>query len=461
MVVGVGQVKQDGAGPLDAVGLMVEAARAAGDDAGAPALLGRCGAVLVPEGTWPGGDAGRAVAEAVGAPGARTVLARIGILQTTPIARAASAIAAGQLDVALVVGGEARASARGGLVERALPATAADDELAPGGEIVTAVEIERGLAVPAQSYAVQEDALRESRGEAVGAQRRRLDALLDGFAAVAASNPYAWEPGRAGDRVVSTPYTVRDCSQWNVDLGVALLLCASEVADRFGVAPGRRVHPWAVVESNAMVPVSERAELHRCPAFAALGSELGVEPAAVDHLDLYSCFPSAVQLQVAELGIEVGSGRPLTVNGGMWFAGGPLNSAALHAMAAMVDVLRGDPGATGLVTAVSGMLTKQGASLWSTEPPPGGAFRSVEVGERAAAATARRPVDAGFAGEAVVDGATVAFDREGPALAVVVATTAAGSRAVASSDDRGLAAAFAADPPTGGAVRVDGPRLLG
>ena len=34
----------------------------------------------------------------------------------------------------------------------------------------------------------------------------------------------------------------------------------------------------------------------------------------------------------------------------------------------MASVLRDAPGSTGLVTAVSGMLTKQGVSLWSSEP---------------------------------------------------------------------------------------------
>jgi acetyl-CoA C-acetyltransferase len=447
--VGFGQVlhRLEGGSPLDGVGLMIEAARRAEADAGVAGLLARTGAVLVPEGTWPGGDAGRVVADAVGAPGATTVLLRIGVLQTTPIAWAAEAIASGRVDVALVVGAEARASARAGLVERSLP-TGPDVDLAPSGDIVTAVEIERGLAVPAQSYALQEHALRVARGEDAATHRARLDALLDAFAAVAASNPYAWDPSRRGDRMVSTPYTARDCSQWNVDQGVAILLCAAAVADELGIDEDRRVHPWAVVESNAMIPVSERADLHRSPAFGVVGRHLGVDAAAVDHLDLYSCFPSAVQVQVAELGAD--GARQLTVNGGMSFAGGPLNSAALHAMAAMGPVLRDAPGSTGLVTAVSGMLTKQGASLWSTAPPPEG-FRFVDVSDEAVAETARVELDAAFAGEAVVDAATIAYDRDGPSQSIVVATNRAGARVVASGPPRELEA--------GDVVRVGGPHL--
>jgi acetyl-CoA C-acetyltransferase len=303
---------------------------------------------------------------------------------------------------------------------------------APDGEIVTAVEIERGLAVPVQSYAVQESAYDAGAGHRGPA----LDDLWRGFADVAAANPHAWDPSPAGgDRVIATPYRRRHVSQWNVDMGVAVLLCAAEVADAVGVPGERRVHPWAVVDANAMVPLTGRAELHRSPAVAVVGRRLaertGVAPAAVDHLDLYSCFPSAVRIQAAELGIALDVARPPTVTGGMAFGGGPLNSAALHALASMVDVLRDDPGSTGLVTAVSGMLTKQGAVVLSTEPPPGGRFTHDDVADDALAATATVEVDADHNGPATVDGVTVVHDREEPALAVVVATTDTGRRAVA------------------------------
>lgn len=450
VVVGVGQVVPREPGTLDAVGVMVAAARAAGEDACAPALLGRAGVVVVPEGTWAPGDAGRAVAEAVDASAATTVLARIGILQTTPIGWAASEIAARRLDVALVVGGEARASERAGFERRPLPGGAADLEWAPEGEIVTAVEIERGLAVPVQSYAIQEEAIAHHRGASV------LDELWAGFAEVAGRNPYAWDPNPAsGDRLISTPYQRRHVSQWNVDMGVALLLCASEVADAAGVPDDRRVYPVAVVDSNAMVPVSRRAELHRSPAFGVIGERLaglaGVEPAAAEHLDLYSCFPSAVQIQAAELGIDLR--RELTVTGGMAFGGGPLNSAALHAMASMVDVLRQDPGSVGLVTAISGMITKQGASMWSTEPPVRG-FAFDDVGEAALAATRTVDVDADLAGEVRVDGATVVHGREGPELAIVVGTSDDGRRAVATG-------APDLARRCGDVVKVDGAAIVG
>ena len=52
----------------------------------------------------------------------------------------------------------------------------------------------------------------------------------------------------------------------------------------------------------------------------------------------------------------------------MAFAGGPLNHFSLQALVRMAQVLREDAGSLGLVTAVSGIITKQGVSLWSSEP---------------------------------------------------------------------------------------------
>jgi acetyl-CoA C-acetyltransferase len=414
-IVGVGQVVQREPGGLDAVGLMVAAARLAAEDAGVPELLARLDAVLVPEGTWGPGDAGRDVAAALGSPGARTVLARVGVLQTALVAGAA------RFGVALVVGGEARASERAGWTAPAPVAPGpADEEWVPAGDIVTAIEIERGLAVPVQSYAVQQSAFGTDG----------LDALWDRFAAVAATNRYAWGPPADGDRVISTPYRRRHCSDWNVDMGVAVLVCSTAVADALGIPDERRVHPHVVAQCDDMVPLSQRPDLDRSPGLAGIARHVG-EP---DHLDLYSCFPSAVMIQARELGVPLE--RQLTVTGGMAFAGGPLNSAVLHALAAMTDVLRADPGATGLVTAVSGMLTKQGAVTLSTIPPAHGL-------RRVAVADPSRPVavDAAYAGEAVVDGSTVVHDRGGPALAVVVATTPAGTRVVATGPP-----ALAAEP---------------
>src|SRR4029453_2815425 len=74
----------------------------------------------------------------------------------------------------------------------------------------------------------------------------------------------------------------------------------------------------------------------------------------------------------------IDAARPLSLTGGMTFAGGPLNNFVLQALVRMARVLRADPGSAGMLNAVSGILTKQGVSLWSTEPGPG--YRAEEGG---------------------------------------------------------------------------------
>ena len=107
--------------------------------------------------------------------------------------------------------------------------------------------------------------------------------------------------------MVSSPYTKRHCSQWNVDQAVAILMVSSAVADELGIAAPHRVHPVAVVDSNAMVTLSARARAVPLAGVRGGGPSVGGgdrrRPGDVDHVELYSCFPSAVQIQAAELDI--------------------------------------------------------------------------------------------------------------------------------------------------------------
>src|SRR4051794_27912767 len=204
VLVGVGAVTQrsdDSAAATsldEPIALMARAVRAAGDDSGAPALVSATGLVLVPKGIWDYPDAAGQLARLIGADTAHTVVGEVGILQQSLITRAAADIAAGRVDVAVGAGGEARQRARlasrPGVAEIETDERGAPDELLlPDGEIISAVEIERDLAVPAHQYALVESVLRHVDDIDADEQRRRLGDLWAGFAAVAAGNPDAWD----------------------------------------------------------------------------------------------------------------------------------------------------------------------------------------------------------------------------------------------------------------------------
>jgi acetyl-CoA C-acetyltransferase len=422
---------------------------------------------------WSYPDPGRLVADAIGARSARTTLARIGILQTELLGRAAAAIAAGQVDVAIVVGGEARyrdlrASIAGVQVaETAQDGACPDEVFMPEGEIISPHEMAVGFVSPVSQYAVLENALRHHDGLDLETHADEVAGLWARFSAVAAGNPFAWnrEPLAPADvrtigprnRMLAFPYAKWHSSQWNVDQAAALILCAAGTARTHGVAEDRWVFPLAVCDANHMVPVSERAEMWRSPgfgiAFRRALAVAGADPEQIAHVDLYSCYPAAVRVQLREFGLS--AERPLTVTGGMTFAGGPLNNYVLQSMAAMTVKLRADPGSTGLVTAVSGMLTKQGVSLWSATPGAR-AFRHEDVTAEAVAGTARLPCVRPPSSTATIASYTVPFAGDRPERALVVCDLPDGSRTVAASEDAAQAAAMTSGEWCGRRVTLRG-----
>jgi acetyl-CoA C-acetyltransferase len=456
VLVGVGartQRADDPADAVEAVELMWAAVEAADRDTGAPGLAQQAGLVAVPKGIWGYADPGRIIADRLGAP-ARTVLAEVGVLQQSLLSGAAEAIATGGADVVVVCGGEAkhralRAAIAGGPAdELEQPEGTRPDELAaPDDEILPSVEIMRDLAVPAHQYAIIDRALASADGLTTDDHRRRLGELWAAFARVAAESTGAWDRSApdadtittptASNRMVASPYTKLLCSQWNVDQAAALILCSAETAERAGVPRDRWVFPLGAAESNAMVPLTRRADLHRSPGFelgavqalAAIGA--GIDD--VTHLDLYSCFPAAVQVQARELGLALDDPRGLTVTGGMTFAGGPLNNYVLQAMVALTDRLRSDPSAIGLSTSVSGMLTKQGLGLWSATPPTE-PFRNIDVSDEVRARISTLPLADDLVGTASVIGYTVVHERGEPLRAVAIVERD-GRRTVATGDD--------------------------
>jgi acetyl-CoA C-acetyltransferase len=474
------QRQEDPADGAEAVALMTTAVERAGEDAHAPALLAQAGAVFVPRGTWRYADPGRIVAERVGAP-ARSVVAELGVLQQTPFTRACLAIADGTLDVAIVCGGEAKyRDLRAHITGAALDDTAQPDGVAPdetyvpASDIIPPPEIAAGLVSAPLQYSVLESALRAARGESVAENARATAELWAAFSRVAATNPDAWrrdpvppeflEHPSPANPMLAAPYTKWHCSQWNVDQAAAFVLCSTDAADRAGVPDDRRVYPRAAVESNHMVPISRRALLHRAPAARAgagrLGELSGVDLGTADVVDLYSCFPAAVRIQALELDLPVDQpdARPLTVGGGMTFGGGPLNNATFQALARMVEQLRAAPDAVGLLTFISGMITKHGMALWSCAPPEQG-FRFADVSEEAAATTPVLEVVAEHHGRARVDGYTVAHERGVPVYAAALARIDDDRRVVVRCDDAELAAAMVDEEWCGRQITVDGNRF--
>jgi acetyl-CoA C-acetyltransferase len=237
--------------------------------------------------------------------------------------------------------------------------------------------------------------------------------------------------------MVGFPYTKLMNSNNAVEQGAAVLLCSAERAEALGVPRDRWVFPHTGTDAHDHYFVSERDSLAGSPAMRLAGGRalalagIGVDDLA--HVDLYSCFPSAVEIAATELGL--GLDRPLTVTGGLSFAGGPWNNYVTHSIAAMAERLREDAGALGLVTANGGFITKHAFGVYSTEPPAT-PFQHADV-QAEVDALPRRTLDEAPDGPIDIESWTVLHGKDGPEHGYLVGLTADGQRAWGTTSDAG------------------------
>ena len=367
-------------------------------------------------------------------------------------------------DLARRAGGRAEWHAQGDEVAQAEVVF----EVAQGA--VDDLERAAGLALPVHTYALFEHALRRSRGLSRDEHAARLTALARRMSAVAATNPLAWlqDPGLAAgaatpsevNRMVSFPYTKLLASNVVVDMGAAVVVCSLGAARAAGVPDDQLVFPQRGAYALEQWLVSTRAELSQSLAMRACAKALFGEgppsPDALGLIDLYSCFPCAVQMAADALGIDVlGDERPPTVTGGMTFFGGPGNNYVTHSLATMTERLRERPGTTGLVTGLGWYASTHSWGTYATTPP----VRPFEVADVqwAVDAVPLRAVDPSYEGRAAVESYTVGHDRgAGPTRAIASLRTPSGARRIVASDDAALAASIEAADPLDATVEVRG-----
>ena len=453
VLVGVGVAmrrEDDPARALEPIDLMLEAVRAAGADCGASALLAQVASVAVPRGRWRYRNPAGEIARAIGARGATTIVSSVGVLQQTLIADACAAIADGEIESALVTGSDAgyrilRARLAGFRAEERDQTDDPDVRLEPKAELRHPAEVAAGLKMPVGLYAILESARRAASGRSVDSHRDRLAARYARFAEIAAANPDSWArtPLNAatirdeGPRnpMQAFPYTRAHCSTWNVDQAAALLFCSAERAAALNIDRSRWVFPLASAESNHMVSLSARADLIRSPGADATARAVleagGIAAADVDLIELYSCFPVAVDAFADAL--DLPPDRDLTITGSMAFAGGPYNNYFFQATARAAQLLRAGAGRTALLSCVSGILTKQAFALWSSEPPSASFVRR-DVTAEVAEAAAELPVVENYTGSGRIAGCTVLHARGEQPRAVALIDTGDGARALAVSD---------------------------
>ncbi len=327
--------------------------------------------------------------------------------------RAAADITAGSLSVTVIAGAEAIRSSRL-RHKRGEPRYNGDTALAPDPAVgddlpgVGPAESAIGLMAPVHIYPMFESVVAARAGHTAEQHRQAIGELFAPFSRVASTNPYAWfpvayTPGEIAiptpdNRIVCEPYTKRMTAFLGSDQGAALVVCSLAAARRAGVAD-RSVFIWSGSSAVDVRFPASRPDPGSSPAIAAAGralfqaANLGAGPNDgpggpgrlgiddVEVLDIYSCFPSAVELASDALGLRGDDPRGLTSTGGLPYFGGPGNNYTTHGIAAVTSRLRqagsgsGSDGGRprmGLATGLGWFITKHALGLYGSSPPPGG-----------------------------------------------------------------------------------------
>lgn len=474
VVVGTGQINQRTVGDdsQDPVSLMAAAARRA-----APAaLLESVDAIhVVNLLSWRYRDPGRLLAAMIGATPARTTYSGVGgNVPQSLVNRACLDIEAGRADVVLLAGGEAWRTRMKLRAEGRKPDWPLQDEgvaiAERGADVPLSGESEQriGLDRPAYVYPLFEQAIRIARGEHSDDHRRRMGRLWSTFSGVAEHNPNAWirrrfspdEIWQSGpdNRMIAWPYTKLLNSNNMVDQAAVVIVASAAAARRFHIPRERWVFPHAGTDAHDTYAIGERADLHRSPAIRIAGQRaLELADTHIDEIgivDIYSCFPSAVQVAAAELGLSCeDDDRALTVTGGLSFAGGPWNNYVMHAIATATEQLADGAGGLAMITANGGYLTKHSFGVYGSEPPRRG-FRWEDV----QSTVDREPscvLHSQWEGSGRVETWTVPFGRDGrPERIFLTARTPDGARTLAVVDDAAVAAATLEEELAGAVVQV-------
>ena len=386
VVVGLGTIQQKGNyDELDeALILMDKACKKAIGDSTNSNITEYIDEVRVPKGFWRYRDPGKWVAENNNIKSVQTTVTKVGILQQNLINTACNKIQNGEIRASLILGGESRFKMLRSSIEKKdyieTPLITNPDIYDKSSEELQLDIEEKELGSMAVGYyAILESAFRCMLQNNHDDHNNYLSEIYSGYSEIAAKNQDGWIEQSIDKKEIKNqskknsgqafPYNKYHCTSWNVNQACAIIICSEDVANKLDIPIEKRVYPLASSENNHMISTLQRPNLiqsegMQLAANFILGicSKYNIKP---DLYDLYSCFPVAVQMFAKSLKLDHINDK--TITGAMPFAGGPLNSYVLHSTAKLIEKLR-ENNNVGIVTGVSGMMTKQSYALWSKNP---------------------------------------------------------------------------------------------
>ncbi len=239
------------------------------------------------------------------------------------------------------------------------------------------------MDLPSNVYPIFANAIRSSKSQSSEEHLKECSELFSKFSKVASLNPKAWFPKfrtpeeiekiSDSNRLVGFPYTKYLNSMIRVNMASSLVVMSEKLTKELKIPQNKKVYIHGSCVLNDIWNVSKRPSLNESPAIRECGKEVlsqaGISLSEISFLDIYSCFPSAVQIAQKELSLSSNDNRPLTVTGGLPYFGGPGNAYTLFSSSEMVKKLRSNPNEYGMITANSWFLTKHAINIFSCKPP--------------------------------------------------------------------------------------------
>ena len=381
-------------------------------------------------------------------------------------------IARGDIRMAMITGGEALATLKTALKKQlALDwSSEADADIEERGtqtDFISKYEMVNGMGLPPQTYAAMEQALRARLGMSKVQYLDYMGGICAGLCKTAQQNPYSQYPQAKSAEFLATaskdnypicdPYLKWLIAQDAVNQASTLILTSVGYAKELGIDPDQWIylHGYSDVKEKL---VSERPDLSKSKALelAISGaiSSAGIAAGDIAYRDIYSCFPIVVHLASEVLGLDPVSDQ-MSMTGGLSFFGGAGNNYSTHAIATVVEKLRQDRQAYGLVLANGGFMSKQSAGVYSAKTPQAWA----EISSEALQAEVDAQPECKLLNEdctAVIEAYTVRHDRNGITHAYLFARNDQGRvMAVAPADHRAtMQALHKFDNPVGQTVNI-------
>lgn len=446
VIIGVGQLNDrpdDPLAGLNSIELMGEALRIADRDAGGGLLPDADALMVVANLSFAElGDPVSLVCQELGIDPARQSKSPspMGDSPVRFLNEAAHAISKGESRIVLITGGEALATAGAqakAAVAAGKPPPANSIAMAAASVASNSPRNKYGLTLPTQVYALYENAMRADRGQSFEEAQSENAALWAGMANVACENTAAWlrspvsaeeiETPSRSNRMLAYPYLKLMVANAGVNQGAAFIVTSLAEARRRGIDEDRLVfvgHGAAAAEPKE---VMKRESFDDSLAIRVTMDEVlannAISVSDIALAEFYSCFPVVPKMATRAIGWP--SDKPITVTGGLTFAGGPIGNFMSHAVARMTQQLRGTK-QSGLLFANGGYATTSHAIVISgdvnraaSEPV------TMDVQDKADSLRGSVPqYNEDYEGPARIESFTIDYGREGEARrAVIVART--------------------------------------